>query len=93
MIDASSRRRAVTWAVRVLHALAPGSRGTGGGPAVVQVMGRLVSLDPQPAPARRLPRTPEERTDLLATWARSGYLTYGDAELLMALDETTAWKH
>ncbi len=93
MIDASSRRRAVTWAVRVLHALAPGSRGTGGGPAVVQVMGRLVSLDAQPAPARPRRRTPEQRSDLLSTWARSGHLTYGDAELLMALDESTAWEH
>jgi hypothetical protein len=53
----------------------------------------VVSLDTQPPPARRLPRTPEERGDLLATWARSGHLTYGDAELLMALDETTDWKH
>jgi len=56
-------------------------------------MGRLVSLDAQPAPARRLPHTPEERSDLLATWARSEHLTYGDAELLMALDEATAWEH
>lgn len=93
MIDTSSRQRAVKWAVGALHALTPGSRGTGDGTAVVQVMGRLVSLDTQPAPARRPPRTPEQRSDLLATWARSGHLTYGEAELLMALDESTAWEH
>ena len=93
MIDASSRPLAVKWAVRVLHALAPGSRGTDGGPAVVQVMGRLVSLDAQPAPARPRTLTPEQRSGLLATWAHSGHLTYGEAELLMALDESTAWEH
>ena len=32
-----------------------------------------------------------EWSDLLATWAHSGHLTYGEAELLMALDESTAW--
>lgn len=92
MIDASSRRLAVKWAVRVLHALAPGSRGTGDGPAVVQVTGRLVSLDAPPAPARPRTLTPEQRSDLLATWAHSGHLTHGEAELLMALDESTAWE-
>lgn len=83
MIDASSRRLAVKWAVRVLR--------TGDGPAVVQVMGRLVSLDAPPAPARPRTLTPEQRSDLLSAWAHSGHLTYGEAELLMALDESTAW--
>jgi hypothetical protein len=93
LTDRFDRHVAATWGRQVLRSLTPASGVTRGGPAVVQVMGRLVSLDAQPAPARRLPRSPEERSDLLATWARSGRLTYGDAELLMALDETTAWKH
>jgi hypothetical protein len=33
-----------------------------------------------------------ERSDLLAEWTRSGDLTFGDAELLAALDETTPWQ-
>jgi hypothetical protein len=33
-----------------------------------------------------------ERSDLLSEWTRSGHLTYGDAELLVALDETTPWR-
>jgi hypothetical protein len=33
-----------------------------------------------------------ERSDLLAEWTRSGHLTFGDAELLVALDETTPWQ-
>ena len=54
-------------------------------------MGRLVSLDAPPAPARPRTLTTEQRSDLLSTWAHSGHLTYGEAELLMALDESTAW--
>ncbi len=91
MTDRSDRHVAVTWGRRVLRSLTPGRGVTGGGPAVVEVMGRLVSLDAQPTPARRLPHSPEERSDLLVQWA--GHLTYGDAELLMALDESTAWEH
>jgi hypothetical protein len=90
--DSSRARLAAKWGRRALLALAP-DRVPAGGPAVVRVAGRLVSLDAHPAPVHRLPRTAEERTGEVARWAHSGHLTFGEAELLMALDETTAWEH
>jgi hypothetical protein len=62
------------------------------GALVARSMGRYVALDATAGAARRLctPRT--TRSELLAEWTRSGSLTYGEAELLMALDETTPWR-
>jgi hypothetical protein len=55
-------------------------------------MGQLVLLDSRPAARALLSRPRPDRGDLLAEWTRSGELTYGEAESLMALDETTPWR-
>jgi len=55
-------------------------------------MGQLVAIGPRPAARQPLDRPRAERGDLLAEWSRSGELSYGEAELLMALDETTPWR-
>jgi len=55
-------------------------------------MGHLVALDSRPAARHLLSLPRAKRSDLLAEWTRSGDLSYGEAELLMALDETTSWR-
>jgi len=55
-------------------------------------MSHLVALDSRPAARHLLSLPRAERSDLLAEWTRSGDLSYGEAELLMALDETTSWR-
>jgi hypothetical protein len=55
-------------------------------------MGQLVAIDSRPAARHLLAQPRGERNDLLAAWTRSGDLSYGEAELLMALDETTSWR-
>jgi len=59
-------------------------------PAVMQSLGRYVPLTTPWAP-RRPVSAPADRTDRPLAWTRSGALTYGDAEFLMALDESTPW--
>jgi hypothetical protein len=62
------------------------------GALVARSMGRYVRLDPTAAAARPLDTPRTTRSEQLAEWTRSGALTYGEAELLMALDETTPWR-
>ncbi len=76
---------------RLVSGLAHGSGATDRNGTVVRIMGQLVPLDSRPAPRSALARPRPERNDLLAEWTRSGDLTYGEAEALMALDETTRW--
>jgi len=54
-------------------------------------MGQFVPLTrPTPRPTGQ---RSDERADRLLAWTRTGQLTYGEAESLLALDETTAWRH
>jgi hypothetical protein len=62
------------------------------GVLVARSMGRYAASNPTAASARRLGPPREARSELLAEWTRSGALTYGEAERLMALDETTPWR-
>ena len=39
------------------------------------------------------PRRPPERGERLQAWTRTQQLTYGEAEALLALDESTPWYH
>jgi hypothetical protein len=87
-----ARGVAQSWTRRVVRGLARG-HGVGNGDAtVVRTMGQLVAIGPRPAARQPLDRPRAERGDLLAEWTRSGELSYGEAELLMALDETTPWR-
>ncbi len=66
------------------------------GPAPMLVTGLAAPLHyvARPPAARTMPLSApsgHDRTDVVAAWAASGVLTWGEAELLMALDETTAW--
>jgi hypothetical protein len=84
------RRRGRTgtiWTSPFVRALA-GQFGTTGDPTVMRSLGQFVPLS---APDRPGPRV-EDRTGQLLEWTRSGELTYGDAEFLLALDESTAWR-
>jgi hypothetical protein len=54
-------------------------------------MGHLVPLGSRTAARSVLAGPRPDPGDLLAEWTRSGDLTYGEAEALMALDETTSW--
>jgi len=80
-----------TWTRRLVSGLARGSGAPGPNGTVVRIMGQLVPLDSRPAARSLLARPRTERSDLLADWTRSRDLTYGEAEALMALDETTSW--
>ena len=76
------------WESRFMRALG-GQSSTSGDLTVLQSMGQFVPLTatgPQVAGPH-----PEDRADRLSTWASSGRLTYGDAEALLALDESTSW--
>jgi hypothetical protein len=79
------------WARRVVRALSRTSAGATETGTVVRVMGHLVPHDTRPAARSVLARPRPDRGDLVAEWTRSGDLTYGEAEALMALDETTSW--
>jgi hypothetical protein len=59
---------------------------------VARSMGRYAALDPTATAVLRLGPFRATRSELLAEWTCSGTLTYGEAELLMALDETTPWR-
>jgi hypothetical protein len=75
------------WANRLVRSLA-GQWGTTGEPTVLRCMGQLVPLTAPPRPGP----PSGDRTENLAAWSRSGELTYGEAEMLLALDESTAWR-
>ena len=79
-------RTGTIWASSFVRALA-GQWGTTGDPTVLRSLGQFV---PMTAPDRSGPRV-EDRTGQLLAWTRSGEITYGDAEFLLALDESTAW--
>jgi hypothetical protein len=81
-----------SWTRRVIQGMARGHVATVGGATVVRSMGQLVALDSPPAADHSLSLPRAGRNDLLAEWTRSGHLSYGDAERLMALDETTNWQ-
>ena len=83
-------RAAGVWAGRLLRGLVRDHGAAPGQPAVVRCMGRLVLLEEQPARPEGTGR-PMDRADLLLEWTRSGDLTLDQAELLIALDETTLW--
>src|SRR3954452_25350305 len=59
---------------------------------VARSMGRHVPLDQTAAAVLRRGTSRASRGELLTEWTRTGMLTYGEAELLMALDETTPWR-
>jgi hypothetical protein len=59
---------------------------------VARSMGRHVPLDQTAAAVLRRGTPRATRSDLLAEWTRSRAITYGEAELLVALDETTPWR-
>jgi hypothetical protein len=79
------------WARPLVRALA-GQFGTSGDPLVLRSLGQFVPLAPSAVSARRDPR-PDDRGERLLEWSRSELLTYGDAETLLALDESTSWRH
>jgi hypothetical protein len=78
------------WSNRLLRGLA-GQWGTDGDPVVLRSLGQFVPLT-APRPQERAATPSDDRTDRLLAWARSGRLTYGEAELLSALDESTPWR-
>jgi hypothetical protein len=60
-------------------------------PAVVRCMGQLVPLR-APQAAREVPvRDADARMALLLAWTGSGELSWGEAEALLALEETAGW--
>jgi len=87
------------WESRLLRALA-GQWGTSGDPTVLRSMGQFVPLT-RPEPLDLEPQNTEphdtaprsgDRADRLLAWTRTGQLTYGEAESLLALDESTSWR-
>jgi hypothetical protein len=53
-------------------------------------MGQFVPMTrPEPLESGR---RPDEQVDRLLAWTRTGELTYGEAESLLALDESTSWR-
>ena len=87
-----ARGIAQSWTRRVARSLARGHGATDGDVTVLRSMGQLVALDSRPAAGRLLGLPRAGRSVLLAEWTRSGDLSYGEAELLVALDETTPWQ-
>jgi hypothetical protein len=59
---------------------------------VARSMGRYVPMDQTAAAVLRRGTPRAGQGELLTEWTRSGTLTYGEAELLVALDETTPWR-
>ena len=74
------------WANRLLRSLA-GQWGTSADPRVLRSMGQFVPLTESGA------RRPPERGERLQAWTRTQQLTYGEAEALLALVESTPWYH
>jgi hypothetical protein len=76
------------WATRLLRSLA-GQWGTSGDPTVLRSLGQLVPLT-GPRPQGR-PGFEDERAERLQAWTRTEQLTYGEAAVLFALDDSTPW--
>jgi hypothetical protein len=90
LLFGSRRRTTSIWANRLVRSLA-GQWGTTNEPTVIRSLGRFVPLS-APGPKDRPGLDAETRTDRLLEWTRSGHLTYGEAELLLALDESPLWR-
>ena len=86
----NARATTSIWANRMLRSLA-GQWGTSGDPTVMRSLGQFVPLT-GPAPQARPALSADERAERLLEFSRSGELSYGDAELLVALDESTPWR-
>jgi hypothetical protein len=81
------------WANRFLRSLA-GQWGTSGEPTVLRSLGQFVPLT-APRPQGRpdpIIDDQDDQDDRLLAWARPGQLSYGEAELLSALDDSTPWR-
>src|SRR5512144_690611 len=66
---------------------------------VASCMGFLIPLRPAGTHAGGTGRhrtdrhdSPDRSQELLLTWVRSGDLTWGEAETLLALDQSTPWR-
>ena len=57
------------------------------GPIAHRCLGNLYPLRPAMPPAQ-----PDRRTVVPASWVGSGELSWGEAEALLALEETTRWR-
>lgn len=79
------------WADRLAYSLM-GQWATKGDPALMRCLGQYVPLTTpwSPRPTEQLGAA--DRAVHLLAWTRSGVLTYGEAELLMVLDESTSWQ-
>lgn len=78
------------WESSFLRALA-GQFGTSGDPTVLRSMGQFVPLTAsEPTVARP---SSDDQADRLLAWTGTGQLTYGEAESLLALDESTSWRY
>lgn len=86
----SRRGEGSIWTNRFLRSLA-GQWGTSGEPTVLRSMGQFVPLT-APRPQIRPSLPAEDQEDRQLAWARSGRLSYGEAELLLELDESTPWR-
>jgi len=86
----SRRGEGSIWANGFLRSLA-GQWGTSGEPTVLRSTGQFVPLT-APRPQSRPSLPTDDQGDRLLAWARSGRLSYGEAERLLALDESTSWR-
>jgi hypothetical protein len=80
-----------SWCRRLARDMVRGLVWSTGDVDVIRSANEHAAPDSRPA-TEQLDATGRDRNDLLAEWTRSGQLTYGDAELLIALDETTPWQ-
>jgi hypothetical protein len=80
--------RGSIWESSFVRSLA-GQGGTSADPMVLRSVGQFVPLT-RPEPQVIGPRS-DDRPDRLLEWTRTGQLTYGEAESLLALDESTSW--
>ena len=86
----SRRGEGSIWTSRFLRSLA-GQWGTSDEPTILRSMGQFVPLT-TPRPQGRPAPIVEDHGDRQLTWSRSGWLSYGEAEILLALDESTTWR-
>jgi hypothetical protein len=85
-------RASWAWMRRLVRGFEPHYPASVEGVLVARSMGRYVPLGPTAAGGPRRVTLRATRGELLTEWTRSGALTNGEAELLMALDETTPWR-
>ena len=84
------RRPAESWRLRLARNMVRGLVWSTGNVDAIRASDGHAAPDPQTA-KEQLGAGRPSRDALLADWTRSGDLTYGDAELLVALDDTTPW--